>query len=505
MEQQFKTVFNSCLNVLRDNEVLIGDNALRNISYLLTLKLIEPQIDREIDLSQCVGFGDESHLSKEHWSKLLEISRFSVLKNEKEENLHNNITLLWEYVLSKHRSTEKIFLPNKNFEITKDSTFKRIIEHLDKLDLANIDFDLLGDAYTKNLEENMKGKVLGQFFTPPKIKSLMMELIVPQIYEDGTFESCCDPTLGTGGFLITYLKYVKKQAKAKNIKLNWSKLCDTYLLFGKEIEPSTYQLAMSNILISTGHIFSKMELGDSIREPITQKFDNVMANPPFGIKGLNYDEIKSRLRNEYLPIKSNNAVSLFLQAIIYMLKINGKCAIVLPDGQDLYSKTNRALVAVREYLLKTCDLKEIIFLPGGLFEFTSIKTCIFFFVKRKEGREALETVVKYNSSQKEVSRQYKFNREHTTKSVKFYNYDFESKSKNLIVEVEIHDLEKNGYALNYSEYVGEKSSSDSEIVERGRNEEFEYEVKTLGEICEINYGKSITKTQLIYNKILNLI
>jgi len=92
--------------------------------------------------------------------------------------------------------------------------------------------------------------------------------------------------------------------------------------------------------------------------------------------------------------KTDNAVSLFIQAIIYMLKINGKCAVVLPDGQDLFSKSNNTLVAIREYLLKTCDLKEIIYLPSGIFTYTSIKTCVFYFVKKREGKDVLETTIK---------------------------------------------------------------------------------------------------------------
>jgi type I restriction enzyme M protein len=96
-------------------------------------------------------------------------------------------------------------------------------------------------------------------------------------------------------------------------------------------------------------MFEKLDRGDSIRVPITRKFDNILANPPFGIKGLKYDDFQSPLKSEYVPIKTDNAVSLFIQAIIYMLKINGKCAVVLPDGQDLFSKTNKTLIAVREY------------------------------------------------------------------------------------------------------------------------------------------------------------
>ena len=79
-----------------------------------------------------------------------------------------------------------------------------------------------------------------------------------------------------------------------------------------------------------------------------------------------------------------------------MLKINGKCAVVLPDGQDLFSKTNKTLITIREFLLKTCDLKEIIYLPSGIFTNTSIKTCIFYFIKKKEGNDILDVTINYS-------------------------------------------------------------------------------------------------------------
>ena len=50
-------------------------------------------------------------------------------------------------------------------------------------------------------------------------------------------------------------------------------------------------------------MFNVIEKGDSIKDPITKKYDIILANPPFGIDGLNYNEISDSLRNEYLPIK----------------------------------------------------------------------------------------------------------------------------------------------------------------------------------------------------------
>jgi type I restriction enzyme S subunit len=285
--------------------------------------------------------------------------------------------------------------------------------------------------------------------------------------------------MGTGGFLITYLQYILQQATSKNIKPDWD-FIKTEGVYGKELEPDTYQLAVSNMLISSGHMFEELDRGDSIRDPITRKFDNILANPPFGIKGLKYDDFQSQLKSEYVPIKTDNAVSLFIQAIIYMLKINGKCAVVLPDGQDLFSKTNTTLVAIREYLMKTCDLKEIIYLPSGIFTYTSIKTCVFYFVKKREGTDVLETKIKVSKTQKETGRDYKFSKTHQTTKVKFYDYNPYEDVKNLLVEVHIDKIVSNSYSLNYAEYM------------KDENEEEQYEegvvVKTLGEVCNIIKG-----------------
>ena len=64
-----------------------------------------------------------------------------------------------------------------------------------------------------------------------------------------------------------------------------------------------------------------------------------------------------------------------------MLKINGRCGVVLPDGKELFSKTDRILITIQEYLMKCCDLKEVITLPSGMFSYTPIKTCVFYFEK----------------------------------------------------------------------------------------------------------------------------
>jgi type I restriction-modification system DNA methylase subunit len=482
------SVFKSCLNILRDNEGLTGEKALRTLSYLLILKLLEPHFGGEININDYEY--DFSHIEDEmiekHKNKLLEIVRFSNLSNEKEDNIPVNMKYLWDDILSNHPTTKNIFLKGKGFDIQHKSTYKKLIDKLNSLDLSQTEYDVLGNAYEEVIQDIMTGKVLGQFFTQPLVKKMMVKLINPQIYPDGKIDTCGDPTMGTGGFLITYLQYILQQATSKNIQPDWD-FIKTEGLYGKELEPDTYQLAVSNMLISSGHMFENLDRGDSIRIPITRKFDNILANPPFGIKGLKYDDFQSPLKSEYVPIKTDNAVSLFIQAIIYMLKINGKCAVVLPDGQDLFSKTNTTLIAIREYLMKTCDLKEIIYLPSGIFTYTSIKTCVFYFVKKREGIDVLEVNINYSkTTQKETKRNYKFSKTHQTTKVKFYDWNPYEDVKNLLVEVPIEKIVSNSYSLNYAEYM--KDDTEEEQYEDG------VVVKTLGEVCNFQNGYSFKST-----------
>jgi type I restriction enzyme M protein len=485
-------IFKSCLNILRDNETLTGEKALRNLSYILTLKLIEPQFGIKIDIDNYeYQFLEEDEITPEQLATLLNSTRYSILRNITNENLVKRIKGIWTHILSSHPSTRNIFLKDKQFDIKHASTFKDLFKKLDEMDniIFGGDFDILGASYEEVIKDIMVGKVLGQYFTQPLIKKLMVKLLNPQLREDGTFDTVADPTMGTGGFLISYLNEMIKQSKELNILLNTE--CIKSAIYGREIDSDTYQLAVSNMLISSGFLFENFECGDSIRSPIIQKYDNILANPPFGIKRLKYTEFNFEEKDEYIPIQSDNAVSLFIQLIIYMLKIDGKCAIVLPDGQDLFSKSNSTLVMIREYLLKTCDLQEVIYMPNGIFTNTGVKTCVFLFVKKREGTEVL-TINKTAYRGKE-KRTYTLIEECITEVVKFYNAGINSISneleKTLLIEVPISTIAKNSYSLNYAEYI------ESDMVEYGN----EIKIKLLGEVCEFlpkskrqaSYGEEI--------------
>jgi type I restriction-modification system DNA methylase subunit len=141
--------------------------------------------------------------------------------------------------------------------------------------------------------------------------------------------------------------------------------------------------------------------------------------------------------------------------------------------------------------VKTCDLKEIIYLPSGIFENTSIKTCIFYFIKKREGTDVIEPIAKISKTQKELRRDYKFSKTHQTKSVKFYDCNpYKKNVKNLLVDVPVEKLAANSYSLNYAEYMKDEAA-----------EAIEYEegvvLKTLGEVCEFQNGSQLDKKDMV--------
>ena len=58
--------------------------------------------------------------------------------------------------------------------------------------------------------------------------------------------------------------------------------------------------------------------------------------------------------------------------------------------------------------MKSCDLKQVIYLPADMFSNTSIKTCVLYFVKKVEGRDVITI------NKKKESRKYSFCENHQT-------------------------------------------------------------------------------------------
>ena len=125
--------------------------------------------------------------------------------------------------------------------------------------------------------------------------------------------------------------------------------------------------------IEAPNILHGNTLGENIAD-IQEKdrVDVVLANPPFG--GKERAEVQQNF-----PVATSETAYLFLQHFIKMLKVGGRCGIVIKN--TFLSNTDNASIALRKQLLEECNLHSILDLPGGAFTGTGVKTVVLFFDK----------------------------------------------------------------------------------------------------------------------------
>jgi type I restriction enzyme M protein len=93
-----------------------------------------------------------------------------------------------------------------------------------------------------------------------------------------------------------------------------------------------------------------------------------VANPPFGKKSS--IAIVNEAKNKQLN---------FLQHARTLLKVNGRCAIVVPDNVLFEGGTGET---VRRNLLNQCDVHTLLRLPTGIFNAQGVKANVLFFDAR---------------------------------------------------------------------------------------------------------------------------
>jgi len=128
--------------------------------------------------------------------------------------------------------------------------------------------DLLGDVYEYFLGQfaDSEGKRGGEFFTPPSIVKLLVEILEP-------FEGAriFDPACGSGGMFVKSGEYLTNRLKDRN-KVSF---------YGQELNQTTWKLCKMNLALRglTGTI----EQGNSYYDDkfLDMRFDFVLSNPPF--------------------------------------------------------------------------------------------------------------------------------------------------------------------------------------------------------------------------------
>lgn len=245
---------------------------------------------------------------------------------------------------------------------------RQVINVIDDLDLGDYEEShAFGEIYETILKELQSAGSAGEFYTPRAVTDFMAQVIQPRIGE-----TMADFACGTGGFIVSWLKELKKQVKTTEDEEAYSNS-----IYGIEKKQFPYMLCVTNLLLHGLDVpqvyHSNTLLHDVLDYTEEDKVDVILMNPPYG--GSEKADVKNHFPTD---LASSETADLFMSVIMYRLKQDGRAAVILPDG--FLFGTDNAKVNIKKKLLREFNLHTIIRLPGSVFSpYTSITTNILFF------------------------------------------------------------------------------------------------------------------------------
>jgi type I restriction enzyme M protein len=269
----------------------------------------------------------------------------------------------------------EIFGEIKN-KIQSGYNLREIIDHIDELRFRSQtekhELSHLYEAKIKNMGN--AGRNGGEYYTPRPLIRAIVQVVKPQLGER-IYDGAC----GSAGFLCESFDYLKakKSLTTKDLKTLQEKT-----FYGKEKKSLAYVIAIMNMIlhgIEAPNIIHTNTLTENLAD-IQEKdrYDIVMANPPFG--GQERKEVQQNF-----PIRTGETAFLFLQHFIKMLKAGGRGGIVIKN--TFLSNTDNASLSLRKLLLESCNLYGVLDCPGGTFQGAGVKTVVLFFEKGTKTRK----------------------------------------------------------------------------------------------------------------------
>jgi len=349
-------------------------------------------------------------------------------------------------VLSKTKFNE---LNTKGERILDEETLEALLKEFNsfpKLQDANFEFpDLLGAAYEYLIKffAESAGKKAGEFYTPSEVVYLMGQILQPKETDD-----ICDPTVGSGGLLITMHNYVENRYGS----------AERLTLHGQEKFDSPYQMCKMNMIFHNIRN-ARIEQGDTLLTPklinggSLIQYDIVVANPPFS---QNYTtanmQYKERFQN--WMSKKKQADFMFVQHMISVLKNNGRMAVVMPHGVLFRGGEEQKM---RQRLINGdttnpyCILECVIGLPQGLFYGTGIPASLLIINKAEASQRTGVFFINADREYKEGKNQNSLRPEDVEKISYVYHNKIEIDGYSRMVSREI--LAAEDYNCNIRRYV----------------------------------------------------
>lgn len=292
------------------------------------------------------------------------------------------------------KNTFAEYMKDAQLMVPKPSLLISAVNMIEELPLAQ--GDTKGDLYEYLLSKLTTAGINGQFRTPRHIISLMVDLLEPEpTWVIG------DPACGTGGFLVSVMEYLRKKYTSKEgriiEKVNgeevitytgdllepYRKHIQSGMLHGFDFDVTMLRIAAMNLMlhgVDTPDIHYQDTLSNNFPEKFPRYasdcYDLILANPPF--KGsLDEQDVHPSLTGK---VKTKKTELLFLMLMLRMLKLGGRCAVIVPDGV-LFGSSN-AHTAARKMLVEENQLEAVVKLPAGVFKpYAGVSTAILIFTK----------------------------------------------------------------------------------------------------------------------------
>ncbi len=371
-------------HVLRDDGVGYGDY-LEQITYLLFLKMAhelnQPPYNKGLPFPMVKDAEGNEIANGEHCD-------WPTLAGKRGAELETFYVQLLRSLSSEKGILGQIFTKSQN-KIQDPAKLLKVIDMIDQEQWSLLGTDVKGKIYEglleKNAEDTKSGA--GQYFTPRALIKTMVACIEPK-----PLKSIVDPACGTGGFFLAAYDFIVEHNRLDRDEKTHLK---NSTFHGNEIVAGTRRLCLMNMFLhNIGEIDGEsfISSADALITDTGERYDYVLANPPFGKKSsmtitneegklekqdLNYN------RQDFWATTSNKQLN-FLQHIKSLLKIDGEAAVVLPDNVLFEGGAGET---VRKELLKTADLHTILRLPTGIFYAQGVKANVLFFDNKPASKD----------------------------------------------------------------------------------------------------------------------
>jgi type I restriction enzyme M protein len=426
---EIKRAFLRCHRIIWKSEKISPQAAFVEFAKMLFVKLWEDRRLRDnANLLALIGKGEPLPSDQVRFSAHWIVEQEANSPNPIDGILFRQLVEFLEQEIAQ-RKRKRIFEPNERMGLSP-GTIKRVVELLEHYYLFGIDEDLNGRMFEAFLTATMRGKDLGQLFTPRSITKVMVHLAdlkAEPKYIEKVLDGCC----GTGGFLIEALTEMRRQLY-QNLSLTTSernKLLEEVAnkaIFGIDAgkNPPIARIARINMYLH-GDGGSRIYSTDALRTipkpsgadsvEIAQEigelrnllndgieFDVVLTNPPFSMDySLGIPDEKEVLQDYeligYGGKKRNSLRSsvMFLERYWKLLRKGGRLLTVIDDSV-LSGKT---YAFVRAYIREKFIIRAIISLHGDAFQRAGarVKTSVLYLTKRMSDTEEQPGVFVYES------------------------------------------------------------------------------------------------------------